>query len=51
VAPRIRQPLGAIHPCGADWAGIPCVEAAIEDGVRGAEGVLKAFGKLDGSWL
>jgi glycine/D-amino acid oxidase-like deaminating enzyme len=51
IAPRIREPLGRIHPCGADYTGLPSIESAIEDGVRGAEGILKGFGKLDASWL
>jgi monoamine oxidase len=51
VAPRVRAPLGPIHPCGADYAGVPSAESAITDGVRGAEAVLAGFGKLDRSWL
>jgi phytoene dehydrogenase-like protein len=51
IAPRLRLPLGRIHPCGADHAGIPSVESAIEDGVRAAEAVLQGFGRLRASFL
>jgi hypothetical protein len=51
VAPRLREPLPPIYPCGADYTGLPCAESAIEDGVRGAEDLLKALGRLDESWL
>jgi hypothetical protein len=51
IAPRLRAPMPPIYPCGADYTGLPCVEAAIEDGVRGAEEVLKSLGTLDRSWL
>jgi hypothetical protein len=51
IAPRLRAPIPPISPCGADLGGLPCIESAIEDGVRAAEDVLRALGKLDRSWL
>jgi hypothetical protein len=51
VAPRLREPLPPVFPCGADYAGVPCAEAAVQEGVRGAEAVLAALGKPSRSWL
>jgi glycine/D-amino acid oxidase-like deaminating enzyme len=51
TAPRLRQPMPPLYPCGADLGGVPSAESAITDGVRGAEAALQALGKLDESWL
>lgn len=43
-APRLRAPLPPFYPCGADWEGVPSVEAALASGLEAGRAVADALG-------